>query len=273
MNIEAQFKLTDQVALVTGGGGVLGSAMAHAVAQAGATVVVMGRTLAKLETVANEIVAAGGKAYPIAADVISRESLEAAKTEILAKSGRVDILINGAGGNHPSATTNPNLSLFDLPEDAMRFVFDLNCLGTILPSQIFGAVMAKQQTGVIINISSMAAYKPLTRVPMYAAAKSAITNFTFWLASHMALEYSPNIRVNAIAPGFFVGEQNRRLLLNEDGSLTPRGQSIIDHTPMNRFGDPEDLGGTTVWLASAAAKFVTGIVVPVDGGYSAFGGV
>lgn len=273
MTINELFRLDGQVAVVTGGSGVLCSAMAVALAQAGATVAVLGRTLPKLEKVAGDINHSGGRAYPVQADVTSRKALETARQQVLAQSGRIDILINGAGGNHPSATTAADRPLFDLPEEALRFVFDLNCLGTILPCQVFGETMAGAQSGCIINISSMAAYKPLTRVPIYAAAKSAITNFTFWLATHMAQEYSPHIRVNAVAPGFFVGEQNRRLLLNEDDSLTPRGQSIINHTPMGRFGDPEDLAGAVVWLASPASKFVTGVVVPVDGGFSAFGGV
>ena len=273
MTTNQLFRLDGQVAVVTGGGGVLCSAMAVGLAQAGATVAVLGRTLSTLESVAGDITRSGGSAFAVQADVTSREALEAARQQVLAQSGRIDILINGAGGNHPSSTTSDDRSLFDLPEEALRFVLDLNCLGTILPCQVFGQTMADQQAGCIINISSMAAYKPLTRVPIYAAAKSAITNFTFWLATHMAQEYGPQIRVNAIAPGFFVGEQNRRLLLNEDDSLTPRGQSIIDHTPMGRFGAPEDLAGTTVWLAAPASKFVTGVVVPVDGGFSAFGGV
>ena len=189
------------------------------------------------------------------------------------KSGRVDILINGAGGNKPQATTNPGQSFFDLPADALRWVFDLNLMGAILPSQVFGKIMAAQKSGVIINISSMNSFRPLTRIPAYSAAKAGVSNFTQWLAVHMAQEYSPRIRVNAIAPGFFVGDQNRALLMNEDGSLTPRGQQIISHTPMARFGETDDLLGTLMWLVSPASAFVTGIVVPVDGGFSAFSGV
>jgi len=273
MEIKTLFTLDNKVAIVTGGGGVLGGAMARALAQAGAKTVILGRTVAKLETVVDEITASKGEALAVQADVTSREQLATARQTIMDRYGRIDILINGAGGNHPSATTNPDLSIFDLPKEAINFVFELNMLGTFLPCQVFGETMAEQGEGVIINISSMAAFKPLTRVPVYAAAKTAVNNFTYWLSTHMAQEYSPHIRVNAIAPGFFVGEQNRRLLLNEDDSLTPRGQSIIDHTPMGRFGDSEDLAGTTIWLASPASKFVTGIVVPVDGGFSAFGGI
>ena len=273
MNANNLFNLEEQVAVITGGGGVLCSAMAKGLAKAGASVVVLGRTLTKLETVVAEIQAAGGTGLAVQADVTVRVDLEAAQQQILDRFGRVDILLNGAGGNHPSATTNPEQSFFELPDDAIKFVFDVNFIGTFMPSQVFGEAMAEQGSGVIINISSMAALKPLTRVPVYAAAKTAVNNLTYWLATHMAQEYSPHIRVNAIAPGFFVGEQNRRLLLNEDDTLTPRGQSIIDHTPMGRFGDPDDLVGTAIWLASASSKFVTGVVIPVDGGYSAFGGV
>jgi NAD(P)-dependent dehydrogenase (short-subunit alcohol dehydrogenase family) len=186
----------------------------------------------------------------------------------------VDILINGAGGNHPSATTKPDLPFFDLPLDALRHVGDLNLLGTILPCQVFGRGMAERGEGIILNISSMSALRPLTRIPAYSAAKAAVSNFTQWLAVHMAQNYSPKIRVNAIAPGFFLTEQNRFLLTDKDtGELTPRGQSILSHTPMNRFGDPEDLLGATMWLISPASAFVTGVVLPVDGGFSAFSGV
>jgi NAD(P)-dependent dehydrogenase (short-subunit alcohol dehydrogenase family) len=186
----------------------------------------------------------------------------------------VDILINGAGGNKKEATTTPNLRFFDLPPDAVQWVFSLNFLGTLLPSQVFGQLMAEQGEGVILNVSSMNAFRPLTRIPAYSAAKAAVSNFTQWLAVHMAQEYSPDIRVNALAPGFFLTEQNRFLLTDEaTGNLTPRGKTIIDHTPMARFGNPEDLVGTTLWLLSPASGFVTGVVVPVDGGFSAFSGV
>jgi len=206
-------------------------------------------------------------------DVLDKASIESAAQKVLAKFGRVDILINGAGGNKPQATTNVEQSFFDLPADALRWVFDLNLMGTILPSQVFGKIMAEQTNGIILNISSMNSFRPLTRIPAYSAAKAGVSNFTQWLAVHMAQTYSPEIRVNAIAPGFFVGEQNRRLLLNDDDSLTSRGQSIISHTPMARFGNPDDLLGTVLWLVSPASAFVTGIVVPVDGGFSAFSGV
>jgi NAD(P)-dependent dehydrogenase (short-subunit alcohol dehydrogenase family) len=201
------------------------------------------------------------------------ETLQQANETIKAEFGKMDILINGAGGNHPSATTSAELSFFDLPIDALRRVGDLNLLGTILPCQVFGRGMAERGEGVILNISSMNAFRPLTRIPAYSASKAAVSNFTQWLAVHMAQNYSPRIRVNAIAPGFFIGQQNRRLLLNDDGSLTARGQSILAHTPMNRFGTPEDLFGAAMWLISPAAAFVTGVVIPIDGGFSAFSGV
>jgi len=194
--------------------------------------------------------------------------------KVIAEFGQVDILINGAGGNKPQATTSQDLKFFDLPADAFRWVFDLNMLGTILPTQVFAKMMAEQGRGIILNISSMNAFRPLTRIPAYSAAKAGVSNFTQWLAVHMAQEYSPAIRVNAIAPGFFLTEQNRFLLTEmETGELTARGKTIIQHTPMGRFGTPEDLVGTVLWLVSPASAFVTGIVVPIDGGFSAFSGV
>ena len=207
-------------------------------------------------------------------DVLDAKELANSAAEVLNTFGHVDILINAAGGNHPSATTTADTKFFDLPTDALKFVFDLNLLGTILPCQTFGRIMAEQKKGVILNISSMNSYRPLTRIPAYSAAKAGVSNFTQWLAVHMAQEYSPAIRVNAIAPGFLLGEQNRFLLTDEKtGALTPRGETILGHTPMHRFGNPEDLLGAVLWLLSPAAAFVTGIVIPIDGGFSAFGGV
>jgi NAD(P)-dependent dehydrogenase (short-subunit alcohol dehydrogenase family) len=214
-----------------------------------------------------------GRVLCVYGDVLNVETLQQANETVKAEFGRVDVLVNAAGGNHPSATTKPDLSFFDLPLDALRHVGDLNLLGTILPCQVFGRGMAERGEGRILNISSMNAFRPLTRIPAYSAAKAAVTNFTQWLAVHMAQNYSPRIRVNAIAPGFFIGEQNRKLLLNDDGSLTARGQSILAHTPMNRFGTPDDLLGATLWLLSPASAFVTGTVIPIDGGFSAFSGV
>ena len=267
------FNLTNKVALTTGGTGVLGGALAHGLAKAGARVAVMGRREEKAQEVAKEIEDAGGEALALPADVLERSQLEGARDRLLEAWGGCDILVNGAGGNLPGATVVGDLDFFGVEKDALEQVFNLNLLGSILPSQVFGEVMKDQGEGSIINISSMAARKPLTRVIGYAASKAAVDNFTQWLAVDLARKYGEGLRVNAIAPGFFVGEQNRELLLNDDGSLTARGQQIVDHTPMGRFGEPGELVGTAVWLASDASKFVTGIVVPVDGGFSAFGGI
>ncbi len=267
------YDFSGKAAVVTGGAGVLCAAMCRALAQARAKVAVLDLNPEAAENLAADIRSTGGEVIGVACNVLDKASLEGAAQAVLDRFGCVDILINGAGGNRPQATTNPEQSFFDLPAEALRWVFDLNLLGTILPSQVFGKIMAQQKTGVILNISSMNAFRPLTRIPAYSAAKAGVSNFTQWLAVHMAQVYSAEIRVNAIAPGFFVGEQNRRLLLNEDGSLTQRGQSILSHTPMARFGNPDDLLGAVLWLVSPASAFVTGIVIPVDGGFSAFGGV
>jgi NAD(P)-dependent dehydrogenase (short-subunit alcohol dehydrogenase family) len=268
------YDFSSRTALVTGGTGVLAWQIVTTLAQCNANVVVLSRHHEQGSMlVAEHLKFAKGRVLHVYGDVLSPESLQQANETIQAEFGALDILINAAGGNHPAATTKPDLSFFDLPLDALRHVGDLNLLGTILPCQIFGRGMAERRDGVILNISSMNAFRPLTRIPAYSAAKAAINNFTQWLAVHMAQNYSPRIRVNAIAPGFFIGEQNRRLLLNEDGTLTSRGQSILAHTPMNRFGTPEDLVGATIWLTSSASAFVTGIVIPIDGGFSAFSGV
>lgn len=268
--------LSGKVAVVTGGTGVLGEAMVRGLASAGATVAILATTEEKTTALANDLKQNGSRALGVAVDVLDKASIQAAADKIMAEFGRVDILINCAGGNKAEATTTPDKTrnFFDLPEDALQWVFNLNFIGSLLPSQVFGKIMVEQQEGVILNVSSMAAMRPLTRVLAYGGAKAAINNFTQWLSVHFALEYSPNIRVNAIAPGFFLTNQNRFLLTDEaTGDLTQRGQQIIDHTPMDRFGDPEDLIGTVLWLVSDASRFVTGIVVPVDGGFSAYGGV
>jgi NAD(P)-dependent dehydrogenase (short-subunit alcohol dehydrogenase family) len=270
MTVLWRFDLNGKAAVVTGGAGVLCAAMCRALAEAGAKVAVLDLRLEAAQTLAAEL---GHDAIGIACDVLDKASVEEAARQVMETFGRVDILINGAGGNRPQAATSPQQSFFDLPTEALRWVFDLNLLGTILPSQVFGKIMAAQKEGVILNISSMNAFRPLTRIPAYSAAKAGVSNFTQWLAVYMAQEYSPHIRVNAIAPGFFIGDQNRALLLNEDGSLTPRGEQILAHTPQGRFGTPDDLLGATLWLVSPASSFVTGIVVPVDGGFSAFSGV
>jgi NAD(P)-dependent dehydrogenase (short-subunit alcohol dehydrogenase family) len=269
------FDLNGKTIVITGGSGVLGSAIADGLAQAGAHVIILARTEGKIRNVVQSIQDAGGSATGYPADVLDKSSMENVAAEIEMKHGQIDILINGAGGNSPDATAVPGKNtFFDLPQDAMKWVFDLNLMGTILPSQVFGQGMTTVENGVILNISSMAAYQPLTRVVSYAAAKAALNNFTQWLAVYMATEHSPNIRVNAIAPGFFVGQQNRYLLYDEmTGNLTARGQQIINNTPMGRFGEPEELIGAVNWLVSDSAKFVTGIVVPIDGGFSAFSGV
>jgi NAD(P)-dependent dehydrogenase (short-subunit alcohol dehydrogenase family) len=272
-NSHFAFDVTGKIAVITGGAGVLCAAMCRELAHRGAKVAVLDLNSSAAEQLAVAICSTGGEAIGLGCNVLDRNSIEWAARETIERFQRVDILINGAGGNKPQATTSPDRSFFDLSTDALRWVFDLNLIGTILPSQVFGRIMADQKSGVILNISSMNAFRPLTRIAAYSAAKAGVSNFTQWLAVHMAQNYSPEIRVNAIAPGFLVGQQNRTLLLNEDGSLTARGQSIISHTPMARFGIPEDLLGTVLWLVSPASAFVTGIVVPVDGGFSAYSGV
>jgi NAD(P)-dependent dehydrogenase (short-subunit alcohol dehydrogenase family) len=266
------FGLHGQIAVVTGGTGVLGAALARGLAAAGAAVAILGRRRERAEAVAAEIVAAGGEALATPADVLRRGELEAVREVLLRRWGHIDILVNAAGGNIAAATLSDDRTFFDLPEDAFRQVLELNLLGTVLPSQVFGAAMV-QRAGCIVNISSMAAQRAMTRVVGYAAAKAAIENFTRWLAMDLARSHGPQLRVNAIAPGFFIGEQNRRLLLEEDGTLTPRGQTVMAHTPASRFGEPADLVSTLLWLCGAGASFVTGVVVPVDGGFSAFSGV
>jgi NAD(P)-dependent dehydrogenase (short-subunit alcohol dehydrogenase family) len=269
------FDLNGKVAIVTGGTGVLGAAMCRGLAKAGASVVVLARTESNANKLAEDIISSGGQAMGFAADVLDKPALEKASEAVLARYGKIDILLNGAGGNKPEATAVPGQrSFFDLPPDALEWVFNLNFMGSLLASQVFGKVMTDQGKGVILNVSSMASYRPMTRVVAYAGAKAAINNFTYWLAVYMAKEHSAEIRVNAIAPGFFLGEQNRYLLIDEKtGELTPRGQQIIGHTPMARFGEPDDLIGTMLWLVSDASRFVTGVVVPVDGGFSAYSGV
>lgn len=268
------FDLRGQVAVVTGGAGVLCANLCRTLADAGVRLVVLDINQEAGEKLASEINQTGGQALYIKCDVGVKNSIQQAAQQVMGSLGRVDILINGAGGNQPQATTNDDLHFFDLPEEAMHWVLDLNLFGTILSCQVFGEAMARQKKGVILNISSMNAFRPLTRIPVYSAAKAAVSNFTQWLAVHMAQEYSAAIRVNAIAPGFFLTDQNRYLVLDQaTNQPNERGRKIIEHTPMKRFGTPEDLAGTVMWLLSPASDFVTGIVVPVDGGFSAFSGV
>ena len=268
------YGLSGKVAVVTGGTGVLCSVLARALGECGAKLAVLGRNMEKAGRIVAEIRLGGSEAIPVKVDVTNRPSIEAAGQQVMDAFGRVDILINGAGGAKPEATTSDDLSFFDLPEDAMRYVFDLNCLGTIMCCQVFGRHMVNQGSGSIVNISSMGGFRPLTRSIAYSAAKAGVNNFTQWLAVHMSQEYSPRIRVNAIAPGFFLTDQNRFFLIDEaTNKFTERAQTIIAHTPMGRFGEPQDLIGTVLWLVSDEARFVHGVVIPIDGGFSAFGGV
>ncbi len=276
--------MKDKVAVVTGGSGVLGSAMCRALATCGARVAVLGRDREKAERFAGELVRDGGTARAFSCDVVSRASVEATALEVQSAFGPCDILINAAGGNHPKSISglelfNPSAAgkgpaettFFDLEVSGFEFVFDLNLLGTLVPSQVFGKQMIGRAGCTIINISSMSAFRPLTKVAAYGAAKAAVNNLTQWLATHLA---PAGIRVNAIAPGFFLTEQNHRLLVQEDGGYTPRAKKVIAQTPMRRFGQPEELLGAMLWLAdSKASGFVTGTVVPIDGGFSAYSGV
>ena len=263
------FSLRGKVAVVTGATGVLGGEMARALARNGAAVALLGRREEKARSLSGEIEGDGAQALALPADVLDKGQLEEARDALLRRWGRVDILVNAAGGNVPEATLG-EVGFFDLPESALRQVVDLNFLGTVLPCQVFGAAMVEDAEGCIVNVSSMAASRPLTNVVGYSAAKAAVENFTRWLAVELARTHGPNLRVNAIAPGFFLGEQNREMLINQDGSPTERGQKIIDHTPTGRFGEPHDLASTLIWLCSPASRFVNGVVVPVDGGFSAY---
>jgi len=268
------YDLTGQTIVVTGGTGILGGEIACALVGCGANVAMLDRNTDPGKGLLDLMGPGASRAVVVGGDVLDRTSMQNASDQIVERFGRIDGLVNGAGGNNPKATTGAAGTFFDLPTDAIRWVFDLNIVGTILPSQIFGRQMVKQGAGTILNISSMNAFRPLTRIAAYSAAKAAVSNFTQWLAVHMAQEYSPRIRVNAVAPGFFLTNQNRFLLTDEKtGELTDRGKSIISHTPMGRFGQPDDLFGAVLWLLSPASAFVTGVIVPVDGGFSAFSGV
>lgn len=268
------YDFTGKTIAITGGGGILCRELARAFAACHANVVILDRNGERAASTLSTLNGSKGKHKAVFIDVLDRTAIENAAAEVMAEYGKVDGLVNGAGGNSPKATTSGELSFFDIPADALQSVTSLNLLGTVLPSQVFGRIMARQREGVILNVSSMNALRPLTRIPAYSAAKAAVSNFTQWLAVHLAQEYSPRIRVNALAPGFFLTEQNRFLLTDGGtGALTARGTKIIEHTPMARFGEPEDLVGPALWLLSPASGFVTGIVVPIDGGFSAFSGV
>ncbi len=266
-----RFDIKGKRIAITGGAGVLGAALAKGFAEAGARIAILDLAVDRAQEVAENL---GSEHFGIEINVLDKASIQNALRSCIDGMGGVDILVNGAGGNHPKATTGPDMPFFDIPKESLEFVSGLNLSGTILPSQVFGKHMAEVKYGNILNVSSMNAFRPLTRIPAYSAAKAAVSNFTQWLAVHLAQEYSPDIRVNALAPGFFLTQQNRFLLTDKDtGELTARGSQILSHTPQGRFGEPSDLIGTAIWLVSDASKFVTGIVVPVDGGFSAYGGV
>lgn len=285
MTVPLKIDLKGKVAVVTGGGGILCSSMAAALAECGAKVAILDLRIENAQKVADAIKANGGEAIGVAANVLEKESLLAAHKLVTDTFGPCDILINGAGGNHPKGTTSKEfadksdaegsvegkISFFDLDPAGIGFVFNLNFIGTLLPTQVFAKDMVRKGQGTILNVSSMNAFRPLTKIPAYSGAKAAVSNFTQWLATHMS---KVGIRVNAIAPGFFLTDQNRALLTNADGTLTARGNTIISHTPMGRFGTPEDLLGTLLWLVDEnASGFVNGAVIPVDGGFAAFSGV
>jgi NAD(P)-dependent dehydrogenase (short-subunit alcohol dehydrogenase family) len=274
VDLQALFNVRGLTAVITGGSGQLGRTMAHALAQAGVQVAVVSLHAETAGTVARAIQESSGQALGFACDVLDRAALERTLERVTSTFGPVDMLINAAGGNHPQATTTAEQTFFDLDLQAVSSVFGLNFVGTFQCCQVFGRGMAARGRGCIVNVASMNALRPLTRVPAYSAAKAAVANFTQWLAVHMAQEYSPRIRVNSLAPGFFLTEQNRFLMIDaESGDPTPRGAAVLQHTPMGRLGESDDLVGTLLWLVSPASAFVTGIVVPVDGGFSAFSGV
>jgi NAD(P)-dependent dehydrogenase (short-subunit alcohol dehydrogenase family) len=267
------FDLSDRTYAITGGGGVLCGEIARALASAGANVVILDRDPSAAERTLETLRDTPGRHCALAVDVLDRQAVDEAAAHVVSDYGKVDGLVNGAGGNHPEATTSEARSFFDLPASGFTSVTSLNLLGTVIPCQAFCRHMVERKRGVVLNVSSMNALRPLTRIPAYSAAKAAVSNFTQWLAVHVAQEYSPQIRVNAIAPGFFLTEQNRFLLTDETGQPTPRADSILAHTPLARFGAPADLVGAAVWLLSPASSFVSGVVVPIDGGFSAYSGV
>lgn len=271
--LSTMFGLSGKVAVVTGGTGVLGSEMCRALSQAGAKVIILGRRKDAADALANELISGGGEALGVSADVLDKASLLEARKIIIDNFGSIDILVNGAGGNVAGAVIPPDKTFLDLKMEDFDKVVGLNLTGTVLPSLVFGEEIIKKKKGSIINISSMAAFRPLTRIVGYGSAKAAVSNFTQWLAVEMARKYGEGIRVNAIAPGFFLTEQNRNLLTTPDGGLTDRGNSIIQSTPFARFGRPEELSSTLIWLCSDASGFVSGVIIPVDGAFSSYSGV
>lgn len=270
---EVNFDISGQVAVITGAGGIICGVMAKEMAKKGVKVALLDLFVENAQKIADEINAAGGEAVAVKANVLDRESLEQARQAVLDRFGRVDILINGAGGNKKEATVSPELDFFHLNVDAFKWVFDLNVTGAVLTTMVFGELLAKQGTGNVINIASMATYHPLTNTVAYCGAKAAVANFTEWMATHFNQNYSKRIRVNAIAPGFLLTTQNRFLMQKEDGTPTDRGQRVLNKTPMGRYGEPEEMAGPVIWLCSEAASFVNGAVIPVDGGFSAFWGI
>jgi len=267
------FNVSEKVIVITGGAGVLGGSMANMLCKQRAKIVVLSRRESSVDEKIDELRKIGENAIGFACDVTSEQQLKETNEKIIEKWGRIDVLINAAGGNMPGATVAPDQTVFDVSAEALRKVLDLNLMGSILPSLVFGKVMAEQKSGSIINISSMAASQSITRVLGYSVAKAGIDIFTKWMATELALKFGDGIRVNAIAPGFFLGKQNERLLTNEDGSLTERGKTIVQNTPMQRFGNAEELNGAVLYLSSEASKFVTGTIIPIDGGFSSFSGV
>lgn len=271
--MSVNFDIKDKVAVLTGAGGIICGAMAREFAKLGARVALLDLFPEKAERIADEIRAGGGDALAGQADVLDRDNLIRAREAVVAHFGHVDILVNGAGGNKPEATTGPDNPFFSLDLDAIKWVFDLNVTGAVLTTQVFGELMAEQGYGNVVNIASMASVLPLTNTIAYSGAKSAVANFTQWMATHFNQNYSSKIRVNAIAPGFLLTDQNRYLLENEDGSPTPRGEKVLAKTPMARYGEPEEMAGAVIWLCSDAASFVNGAIIPIDGGFSAYWGV
>jgi len=267
------FDISGKVAIVTGGAGTLGSSISECLARQGVKVVILGRDMTNVQLEVEKIQSMGGQAMPVSADVMEIDQLNAAEKQIVEKWGKIDILVNTAGGNIPGATIGTDQSIFDMNLGDYKKVLDLNLNGTVFPCLVFGKSMAMTGSGSIINLSSMSTFSALTRVPGYSMAKSGIEIFTKWLAMELALKFSERIRVNCIAPGFFIAKQNKHVLINPDGSYTQRSLSVIAKTPMKRFGKMEELNGTIIYLCSEAASFVTGIVIPVDGGFSSYSGI
>jgi NAD(P)-dependent dehydrogenase (short-subunit alcohol dehydrogenase family) len=271
--INSLFSIKDRVVIITGGGGIIGGALAKGFVNAGAKIILLGRTEANLKQRVHALKTGENEIISFQCDVLDHERLIEVNNEILGRYGRIDVLINAAGGNMPGATIGVEQNIFDLNMADFNKVLDLNLNGTVIPTLVFAKSMAENRKGSIINISSMASVRAITRVAGYSAAKAAVDNFTRWMAVELASKFGSGVRVNAIAPGFLLTNQNRRLLTDEDGSLTERGKSIISLTPFKRFGEPEEMIGPVIWLASDASAFVTGAIIPIDGGFSAFSGV